>query len=193
MQLTPLIQKAIYTAAVLHDGQRRKGIDRPYIVHPVSVGWLLSEYTKDEEIIAAGILHDVVEDTPYTHEDIVREFGEEVAELVRGVTEVKLHPDDATQKLSWEGRKLWYIDRLNSAPKGSLLVACADKIHNISSYLEVVEMHGKKSADIFNVPLERSLWFYREVYGVISRRLKHPLVRRLAASIESLAAVEQLP
>ena len=69
--------------------------DKPMIIHPISVGMLLEEYGYDDTVVAAGYLHDVVEDTNYTIEDIKKEFGEEVASLVMGASE----PD---KSLSWE-------------------------------------------------------------------------------------------
>ena len=71
-----------------HMGQIRKSEpDKPMIMHPIGVGMLLEEYGYDEKIVAAGYLHDVVEDTKYTIFDIKKEFGDEVANLVMGATE----------------------------------------------------------------------------------------------------------
>ena len=90
-----LTEKAKYFAINAHKGQIRKSEpDKPMIIHPISVGELLKEYGCDEQVIAAGFLHDVVEDTSYTLEDIQREFGEDIASLVKGASE----PD---KSLSW--------------------------------------------------------------------------------------------
>ena len=76
-------EKAKIFAIKAHKGQIRKSEpDKPMIIHPISVGLLLEEYGYDDEVIAAGFLHDVVEDTKYTLEDIKKEFGDEVANLV---------------------------------------------------------------------------------------------------------------
>lgn len=185
MKLTPLIQKAIYRAAELHAPHKRKGVERPYVVHPFSVAWLLSDFTKDEHIIAAGLLHDVLEDVEgYSADDMRREFGEKITDIVEGVSEVKHHPDDPTQKLSWEARKLYYLDRLNTASHGSLMVSCADKIHNMRSLIEVYEIYGADIWKEFNSPADRHLWYFEQVYGIVSRRLDSEIVTLFAETLQ---------
>jgi len=91
-----LKERAKLFAINAHMEQVRKSEpDKPMIIHPISVGMLLEEYGYDDTVVAAGYLHDVVEDTNYTIEDIKKEFGEEVASLVMGASE----PD---KSLSWE-------------------------------------------------------------------------------------------
>ncbi len=94
-----MIDKAIQFAAIAHEGQYRKGTNIPYIIHPVSVGFLLQSIGCDEEVIVAGLLHDTVEDTDTELDDIKREFGERVASLVFSASE----PD---KTLTWEERKI---------------------------------------------------------------------------------------
>ncbi len=85
-----------------HMGQVRKSeLDKPMIIHPLSVGMLLEEYGYDDNVIAAGYLHDVVEDTKYTIEEIEKIFGKDIASLVMTASE----PD---KSLSWEERKKTY-------------------------------------------------------------------------------------
>ena len=79
-----LIEKAYKVADKAHSGQKRKS-GEPYIIHPLCVAIILAQLELDKETIIAGILHDVIEDTEVTYEDISREFGEEVALLVDGV------------------------------------------------------------------------------------------------------------
>ena len=99
-------QKAKEFAINAHKGQIRKSDpDKPMIIHPISVGNLLEEYGFDDNVISAGYLHDVVEDTDYTIDDIRKEFGDDIANLVMCATE-------PNKKLSWEERKQDTIDRV---------------------------------------------------------------------------------
>lgn len=81
------IEKAYNIADKMHEGQKRLS-GEPYIIHPMNVASVLDELGLDERAIAAGLLHDVVEDTSYSKEDMAREFGEDIAALVEGVTKI---------------------------------------------------------------------------------------------------------
>ena len=83
-----LIQKAYNFAAEHHKGQKRMS-GEDYIIHPLNVAYILADLQMDDATICAALLHDVVEDTPITHEDIAREFGDEIAEMVEGVTKLR--------------------------------------------------------------------------------------------------------
>ena len=82
-----LILKAYNYAVINHGDQCRKS-GEPYMIHPVNVAYILSELGMDDETLCAALLHDVVEDTPKTHEDLVKDFGESIAEMVAGVTKL---------------------------------------------------------------------------------------------------------
>ena len=85
--VTPVI-KAYELAKSAHAGVFRKS-GEPYIIHPLEVAYILAELELDDSTICAALLHDVVEDTPITHEDIAKEFGDEIAEMVEGVTKLR--------------------------------------------------------------------------------------------------------
>lgn len=136
-----MIDKAIQFAVVAHEGQYRKGTNIPYIVHPVSVGFLLQSIGCDEEVIAAGLLHDTVEDTDTEVDDIKREFGERVASLVLSVSE----PD---KTLPWEKRKIHTIESLGQVGEDTLVITLADKIHNLRTLLLDGQQNGEEVWEI---------------------------------------------
>jgi (p)ppGpp synthase/HD superfamily hydrolase len=159
---TGRIERAIALALRAHEAQVRKGDGRlPYVVHPVTVALILSRYTGDEDTIIAGLLHDTLEDTVVTKEEIERAFGEKVRDTVLDVTEPDL------PRLSWETRKARYLRRLQTAPRPSLLVAGADKIANLISMIAAHAAAGDTLWEWFDAPPGMKLGFYRQVHGLI--------------------------
>lgn len=141
-----------------HMGQIRKSEpDKPMIVHPLGVGKLLEEYGFDDDVIAAGYLHDVVEDTKYTIYDIENRFGKEVANLVMGASE----PD---KSLSWEERKRHTILETKKLPLKNKVVICADKISNLEDLMINFEKNGKRDFSAFKRGEEQQKWYYTSVY-----------------------------
>lgn len=118
-----MIQEAARFATKAHEGMLRKGGKMPYIYHPLEVAFLVSRMTKDEEVIAAGYLHDVLEDTSVTEEELEQAFGRRVLELVQAETEDK--------SLTWEERKVHTIRHLGEAPYEVKILTLADKLSNI--------------------------------------------------------------
>ena len=98
MKDTPLINKAKMLAGKAHEGQFRKYSGMPYIVHPIEVATIVQSVDHTDEMIAAALLHDVVEDTDYSFEDIANEVSPKVAELVKGLTDVS-NPQDGNRKI----------------------------------------------------------------------------------------------
>ena len=186
MNLTPKIQKAIIGASVLHKDQKRKGDGLPYIIHPYSVAFILSNYTDDEDVIVAGLLHDVLEDVPeYTKEDLKNDFGERVCKIVQEVSEDK-DPNDSQEKekISWQERKEKYIANLKTDSQEALLVSCADKIHNLKAMLAAYKNQGEELWKNFNAPKEKISWYYGEVLEVMKDKLKNEIVGELAETYE---------
>ena len=97
------LEEAIIYATIMHQGKTRKLGDSPYILHPLEVAQILSTMTDDEDVITAGILHDIVEDTDGTLPEIEERFGERVAKLVSSETELKYPGQDP--KETWKRRK----------------------------------------------------------------------------------------
>ncbi|MBD9098814.1 HD domain-containing protein [bacterium] len=157
-EIMDLKEKAKLFAINAHMGQIRKSEpDKPMIIHPISVGILLEEYGYDEPVVAAGYLHDVVEDTKYTIEDIKREFGNEVANLVMSASE----PD---KSLSWEERKTYTIEEAKKLPLRNKLVICADKINNLEDLMLKFQKSGKRDFSAFKRGEEQQKWYYTNVY-----------------------------
>ena len=180
MKLTPKIQKAINLAADKHLGQKRKGIELPYIVHPYSVAFILNDYTENEDIIVAGLLHDVLEDVKgYSYEDLEKDFGKSVAKIVKEVSEDKDPNVEYYEKATWEERKAGYLANLENDSEEALMITAADKIHNLQSMLNDYDTFGKSLWEKFNASKERKMWFYGEVVKVIKKRLKNDIVKEL--------------
>lgn len=123
-----MINKAIAFAVKAHEGQPRKGTEIPYIFHPLEVGMIVSRITDDEEVIAAAVLHDTVEDCDaVTLDDIRREFGDRVARIVG------LESEDKDK--SWEERKAATVRSLKKEPmREAKIVALGDKLSNIRCF-----------------------------------------------------------
>jgi (p)ppGpp synthase/HD superfamily hydrolase len=180
MKLTPKIQKAINMAAEKHLGQKRKSTARPFIVHPFSVGFILSEFTRDEDIIAAGFLHDVLEDVKeYTFLDMKKDFGLRVAEIVKENSENKYPGGVKDKKATWETRKKRKLIQLKNASREALMVNAADKIYNLRSILRNYSELGEKLWKKFNAPPEKKYWYYKEAVEIISKRLGGKISREL--------------
>ena len=122
------LQEAIKFATEAHGDQKRKYTGEPYITHPIAVMEIVREVPHTEEMLIAAVLHDTVEDTPVTIEDIKTKFGTKVAELVDGLTDVS-RPEDGNRKT----RKA--LDRAHLAKQNAEVqtIKLADLIHNTMS------------------------------------------------------------
>ncbi len=179
MKLTPKIEKAINVSAFSHREQFRRDGGLPYIVHPFSVAVILSEYTEDEDVIAAGLLHDVIEDCGYSAAQLTKEFGRRVSGFVVEVSEDVALKDKLGEKGSWEERKEKYLEHMKEATPEAMLVCAADKIHNLRSLVSAYKSEGAEILEKFNSSSDRKLWFYGEVLRILSKRLDSPIVADL--------------
>lgn len=178
------IQKAIKFAIKVHSGQTRKGKDEPYIIHPLSVGLIISRVTDDEDIIIAGILHDTIEDCrPYgsiTKHLLAQEFGENVARMVNDVTE-------QDKSLSWEERKKLALKHIPRMSKGSLLVKSVDVLHNMTDQIADYKAEGEKMFKRFNAGKDKQLKRYERLIKEIGRAyLNNPLREDLKVNFKKL-------
>lgn len=158
-----LIDRAIELAVKAHGEQKRKGTDTAYIIHPFSVAVMLAKAGCADETIAAGILHDTVEDTPIKLEAIRKEFGETVASIVESCSE-------PSKSMPWEERKEHMLRSLSHAPLQVRLVACVDKLHNIRTIAREMKKAGDDIWLRFNRGKEQQKWYYRSLVKVLCDR-----------------------
>lgn len=157
--MTLTIPKAIVFATLKHEGQRRKGSDVPYIVHPMEAMQILTDLDCAEDIIIAGILHDTLEDTKTTPDEIAAEFGDHVCQIVRGETEDK--------SKTWIERKNATISHLKSSNAEIRLVCLADKISNLRSMLRDQQQIGEQLWQRFKGSKEGIHWYYNQLLAVL--------------------------
>ncbi|MBX2866844.1 HD domain-containing protein [Candidatus Kaiserbacteria bacterium] len=167
------IEQAIRAAALLHRTQVRKGpVPLPYVTHLFAVAFILSDYTDDEDVIIAGLLHDTLEDTEYSEEELREDFGRRVFEIVRAVSE-----QTEGEKGPWKERKKAYAKQLTEAPQEALMVSCADKIHNMRSTIEgYYGNHEGFLRELAKPSVEDQVWFHQTVSNILNRRLKNDIV-----------------
>lgn len=175
MAYTHKIEQAIRAAAVLHKDQVRKGdMPFPVVSHLVSVAMIVSDYTHDEDTIVAALLHDTIEDTDYTAEELQEDFGGPVRDIVEALSEPQTESDGG--KAIWKKKKNVYVEQLKEAPIEALIVCAADKIHNMRTMVEdYYDDHSKFIAN-FGGKLEDRIIAYQEISNVLNNRLKSEIL-----------------
>ncbi|AST91828.1 MULTISPECIES: HD domain-containing protein [Sutcliffiella] len=158
------INLAIEFASIAHRNQFRKGTNIPYISHPFAVGMMLQKENCEEEVVIAGILHDIVEDTEITLKELSLIFGEKVSTLVDKCTE-------KNKKLSWEERKSDAIQKVKTADKETCFIICADKLHNLLSIQEDLKKNGAEVWSRFNRGREKQKWYYESVMDNLEQQI----------------------
>lgn len=162
-----LVEKAIVFAANAHSGQTRKDGYTPYILHPAEVAAIAATMTGDHELIAACILHDTVEDTAATVEDIRREFGDKVAALVEGDTEEE--SDDAPRAESWYTRKEKSLKKLMNSDRDVKILWLSDKLSNMRSLYRMYRAEGDRMWRRFNQQDKIvQKWYYHTIADLLS-------------------------
>lgn|SRR5574344_341579 len=184
---TAFLDRAIIFAVRAHANTKRKGKGFPYIVHPLEAMGIVATITSDKELLAAAVLHDTVEDTDVTIEDIRREFGERVADIVLTETEFKV--DNMSEKDSWHYRRQKTIDRLAAASSDAKIVAMGDKLSNMRAIARDYEQKGDDTWNLFNVndPKEHE-WHYRGLAASLSELKDTFAYREFVDLIETVFA-----
>ena len=158
---SPLVERALRTAALAHRQHTRKASEVPYVSHLAGVTLILCRAGFDDDaILAAALLHDAVEDTDYTAEMLAADFPPDIATWVAATTERKR--DEHDQPRSWEDRKREHLDQIAAAPLEARAIVLADKLHNLGSML-YDRAAGEPLWERFNAPRERILWYHREM------------------------------
>lgn len=161
-------EKAEVFAIKAHDGKFRKADpEKPYVIHPIDVANKLKAYGFGDDVITAGYLHDVVEDTKYSLEDIENLFGKHVASLVKGASEQSKIDKTAKgpkKEASWEERKQETIDRIKGLDFEHKAVACADKISNLEDITTLSGKIGGPNFSSFKRGFEKQKWYYDNLY-----------------------------
>jgi (p)ppGpp synthase/HD superfamily hydrolase len=172
------LEAALRWAAVCHQGQERRGSGVPYVQHVVAVAMILDRLGYGQEVVIAGLLHDVVEDTEATLDEVSSRFGPVVAAIVAHATEVKL--DDRGVKRPWIDRKRDHLAAMASAPAEARAVLLADKLHNLVSIARDLR-DGRPIWGRFNAPRSDVLWYHQTAINLLSEGAREdPRLARLA-------------
>ena len=164
---TQLLDRAIIFAVRAHAGTERRGKGFPYIVHPMEAVAIVATITPDQELLAAAALHDTVEDTDVTIEQIRDEFGERIASLV--ASESDTFEEGVSEEDSWHARKQAAIDRLAHASYEAKIVALGDKLSNMRAIARDYAMQGDQLWTLFHVKnREDHEWHYRGLAASLS-------------------------
>ena len=155
---TSLLDRAITFAVKAHQGMERKGKGFPYVVHPMEAVCIVATMTNDQELLAAAALHDVIEDTDTTADDLKKEFGERVAMLVEAESDDKTGGSKAE---TWHQRKQDTLDRLRNADRDIKIVTLGDKLSNMRAIAHDYAVLGDELWNRFTVkdPAEHA-WRY---------------------------------
>ena len=164
---TELLDRAIVFAVRAHAGTERRGKGFPYIVHPMEAMEIVATMTRDQELLAAAALHDTVEDTDVTIEQIRAEFGDRVASLVAAESDEPHQSRDSIE--NWRARKQTAINRLSCGSRDAKMVALGDKLSNMRAIARDYAEQGDKLWNIFHSNDRKDHeWHYRGLADALS-------------------------
>ena len=163
-----LVSDAMIFAARAHDGALRKGTNLPYIVHPAEVAAIAATLTDEPEILAAALLHDVMEDCGVSEEELAQRFGARVARLVR--SETQEHSGDPRE--TWLERKQGAVQRVTQADRETKIIALSDKLSNMRAIHRDYDQYGEQLFDRFHQH-DKALhaWYYRSFAALLKSEL----------------------
>ena len=157
---TDLLDRAIIFAVQAHAGTERRGKGFPYIVHPLEAVEIVATMTPDQELLAAAALHDTVEDTDITVEQLREAFGDRIASLVASESD-EVH-EGVCEEHSWHARKRAAIERLSHASRDAKMVALGDKLSNMRAIARDYAVQGDALWNLFHAKDRKDHeWHYR--------------------------------
>ena len=167
-----LLDKAIIFAVQAHHNTERRGKGFPYIVHPMEAVEIVATMTTDQELLAAAALHDTIEDTDVTFEQLRETFGDRIAYLVHSESDQlngEVFTGGENESETWHARKQFAIDRLAAAPHDAKIVALGDKLSNMRAIWRDYQIKGNELWHIFHVTDKASHeWHYRGLAAALS-------------------------
>jgi (p)ppGpp synthase/HD superfamily hydrolase len=178
---SPLVRAALEMAREAHAGQIRNASGGlPYIEHPIAVAEELHEQPSSDEVLAAALLHDVVEDSDLEIEDVREHFGERVAEIVDALT------DNASVE-PYGARKREHRDRVEAAGDDALAIYAADKLTNVRMLRSAYEEDGEEGIEgELKVPLDEKIGIWEEDLEMLGENAgENPAIRALSAQLEA--------
>jgi len=162
-----LLDRAIVFAVNAHHNTERRGKGFPYIVHPLEAVEIVATITPDQELLAAAALHDTVEDTDVTIDDIRHEFGDRIADIV--FSESDQFADGISEEDSWHDRKKTAIERLKNASYDAKIVAMGDKLSNMRAIQRDYATKGDELWKLFHAKNKADHeWHYRGLADSLS-------------------------
>ncbi len=168
-----ILNKAIIFAANAHEGQVRKNSQKPYILHPIEVATIAAQMTHNTTVIAAAVLHDVIEDANTTPEELTQQFGEEVTALVVAVSENKRRELPATT--TWKIRKQETLTHLVNDTKDVKVIVLADKLSNMRAAYSDYMLIGDDIWKSFNQQdKNEQAWYYTSIANAVSCLYEYP-------------------
>lgn len=163
-----LISKAHKIMLAAHGQQKRKTDGSPYVIHPLMVAKKLARLDFSDAVIAAAMVHDVLEDTEVDEKTLRQELGDEVVDIILPLSEDK--------SLEWEERKKIYLEKVKNSSPETKAVAIADKIHNLESLITGYKNMGPVIWTKFNRGREQKLNFEKEMLKAFQESWDHPMI-----------------
>jgi len=181
-----LVTQAMIFAAQMHDGAVRKASNIPYIVHPMEAAAIAATITDDQDVLAATVLHDVMEDCGVSYEELKERFGVRVADLVRADS----HNQGAFANATWNARKCEAVRKLAGASAELRLITLADKLSNIRAIYRDYLRDGDEMFLKFNqTDKRRHAWYYRSCAALTREAYGHTSAwREMNALVEYVFA-----